>query len=692
MHMKKDKILEFTLLQVYVLLGSFGILLSFADAFYISYNRNVFYFGTVFCTAATTLLYGVKKYKIFAAVAAGVFGNVILSLVRGKEVRKGVQLVINTVLAHVEAYLSGSKPAGSAAAGSYETGLLFFLIIAGTIVAYGIVCVKRAGYTIAVMGAGIAIPFLVGMIPDNVPLVCMVVVILGAAFSKMGGAENKSAYKAGLLGIAVGFLACVIGAFVIQQPLEKTFEKDKAMQEKITSFWWEKITEFSEKDKGKGGVNNGELGRISEFEEDNSEHLEVKAGRKPESRIYLQGYTGTEYTGQKWKSDVRNLSYNMISETVSSRYSMTVTNVSANPAYEYLPYVREYEKLDIQFPADMVEEEADYERFISDEYTKVPRNIREAFRGELAEKVTGTDVNTVIGQVGNMLDEQTSYSKSPGKTPVGKDFAEYFYFENEKGYCSHYATVATLLFRMKSIPARYVAGYVVEPDEFRRHSDGGYEASVTGESAHAWAEIYLSGIGWVPAETTPGYRSKMVAEEQRVEKQTEERQTEERQMEQTQDKEPMAEEKAEKPPVRKADREKQDISEGAKTPKEDRKNIWGYVVAAVAVLGMAGALTMRKRLAHKGQSNMEQKSYNARIRKLFYQTFKKLLAEKTVSEDVALDTVFIDKICENYKEISREEIEKMMDIVYYANFGKEDIGRADYQYARRILLLLEKIK
>ena len=62
------------------------------------------------------------------------------------------------------------------------------------------------------------------------------------------------------------------------------------------------------------------------------------------------------------------------------------------------------------------------------------------------------------------------------------------------------------MLRMKGIPARYVAGYAVLPSAFKlRTKRVRYEAVVTGASAHAWAEAYVQGCGWIPVETTPGY-------------------------------------------------------------------------------------------------------------------------------------------------------------------------------------------
>ena len=48
-----------------------------------------------------------------------------------------------------------------------------------------------------------------------------------------------------------------------------------------------------------------------------------------------------------------------------------------------------------------------------------------------------------MDEIAQVLDGQAEYSLEPGKTPVGEDVAEYFYFKNKKGYCEHFATVAT---------------------------------------------------------------------------------------------------------------------------------------------------------------------------------------------------------------------------------------------------------
>ena len=61
------------------------------------------------------------------------------------------------------------------------------------------------------------------------------------------------------------------------------------------------------------------------------------------------------------------------------------------------------------------------------------------------------------------------------------------------------------MLRMAGIPARYVTGYVIWPDDFKADSaSDGYMADVTGYRGHAWVEVYNASQGiWVPVDMTP---------------------------------------------------------------------------------------------------------------------------------------------------------------------------------------------
>ena len=94
------------------------------------------------------------------------------------------------------------------------------------------------------------------------------------------------------------------------------------------------------------------------------------------------------------------------------------------------------------------------------------------------------------------LKRSGEYTLMPEYVPEGKDFVSYFVLEDMRGYCLYYASAMTLMARMAGLPARYVEGYLVKPE-----GDG--TATVTGEDAHAWCEVYLKGFGWVTFDATP---------------------------------------------------------------------------------------------------------------------------------------------------------------------------------------------
>ena len=56
---------------------------------------------------------------------------------------------------------------------------------------------------------------------------------------------------------------------------------------------------------------------------------------------------------------------------------------------------------------------------------------------------------------------------------------------------------------MYGIPARYVTGYVVQPEDFTKKNSTTFTCNVKDTSAHAWTEIYIGNGIWVPVEVTP---------------------------------------------------------------------------------------------------------------------------------------------------------------------------------------------
>lgn len=95
-----------------------------------------------------------------------------------------------------------------------------------------------------------------------------------------------------------------------------------------------------------------------------------------------------------------------------------------------------------------------------------------------------------------------TYTRRPGKLPEQvtdeSSYLEYFLLESRQGYCSYFATTFVLLARAEGIPARYVEGFCVPVNEDKY-------MTVYSNMAHAWPEVYIDGVGWIPFEPTPGY-------------------------------------------------------------------------------------------------------------------------------------------------------------------------------------------
>lgn len=92
-------------------------------------------------------------------------------------------------------------------------------------------------------------------------------------------------------------------------------------------------------------------------------------------------------------------------------------------------------------------------------------------------------------------DERFFYTLEP--PPLGEDRVDDFLFRTRSGFCEHYASTFVFLMRAAGVPARVVAGY-----------QGG-EPSPLGDywlvrqlDAHAWAEVWIPGRGWITVDPT----------------------------------------------------------------------------------------------------------------------------------------------------------------------------------------------
>jgi len=146
-----------------------------------------------------------------------------------------------------------------------------------------------------------------------------------------------------------------------------------------------------------------------------------------------------------------------------------------------------------------------YNEYVNKVYLSVPEGLKEL--ENFASRILSND-NTSLQcmSVKNAICRDTVYSQNLKDLPSGKDYIEYFLFEQKKGYCEHYATAGTILLRYKGIPARYVSGYSISPSEFRiEHDSSGSQkcvAYVRDYNAHAWTEVYKKDLGWFPFDMT----------------------------------------------------------------------------------------------------------------------------------------------------------------------------------------------
>lgn len=374
---------------------------------------------------------------------------------------------------------------------------------------------------------------------------------------------NEPAWKTIFaLPILLGVLM-MVGTLFIQTPQKDTSSSkiEKALTNQLTDMRY-----FN----GQSPIlSDGNLLRVSAFQP--TEATALKIVMELPIPLYLKGFIGEHYVDSSWQQVDSFLSKPLLDALKSEQFTssqqiylaakaglgeqtisnMTVQNINASSRYFYTPYelvelkadslkTAEYEILEStklfgertyqlsymentinNYPkiakslyalkdAPYLNYESYYNNYVYEQFLQLPEETKAHLLNHLGEDFTQIEqlsyekaIKIVSGSVESLI--QYNEDVEQGQAT---DFLLSLLEETREGYSIHYATVGTLLFRTLGIPARYVEGYIVTPKDIvdlKSYS----EIDIPNKNAHAWTEIYIDMVGWVPIELTPPYKTVM---------------------------------------------------------------------------------------------------------------------------------------------------------------------------------------
>lgn len=259
--------------------------------------------------------------------------------------------------------------------------------------------------------------------------------------------------------------------------------------------------------------------------------VEFQGARPPSSQLYWRGLVLTHFDGQRWIQD-ETLSESRVRVTSEAAFPEWVSSAAGGASVKYRITLEATDQpwlfalalpnsatkgVALTRDARLVYSKPVYERLTYDVESWPGKNIdaqelRPWMRNiSLQLPVNGNPQARAMARrwlnssaspekyVRNVLDwfrqERFFYTLQP--PALGEDRIDDFLFRTRKGFCEHYASSFVFLMRAAGIPARVVVGY-----------QGGEQSPLADYwlvrqlDAHAWAEIWLPGSGWVSVDPT----------------------------------------------------------------------------------------------------------------------------------------------------------------------------------------------
>lgn len=392
-------------------------------------------------------------------------------------------------------------------------------------------------------------------------------------------------------------------------------------------------------------------------------------------------------------------------ELNNSAVELTVTNLNANPAYTYVPYnafLNDYyevtagdgavagqtmvEDVFSFYPVEALKEgltawqekedahgvldsiEVSYENYVKNVYLQVPESGFEELAAQCQE-YADSEPEEICDFVAQTLTEQCQFSAEIDNPPEGEDFVEWFLYHEKKGYSTHFAAAATLMLRYCGLPARYVVGYAIPESIFMPQTDGSYVAVAEDDNAHAWAEVYLSGIGWIPVETTPGYVSRLTMNDNSSDEQNVDY-AEDEQM------------------------ETETAPEGDESAEEEQTDNSGLLRAVILVVSFMAAVALlvsiRRIFLLRRRLGKTRKGTTENLKWVYRSLYRMLCDYGDGAVPVCSDVNFARGLSFAYPVVSQEECAALAQSVLHACYGEGGAQKAELLAARSIYRRLAK--
>lgn len=393
--------------------------------------------------------------------------------------------------------------------------------------------------------------------PDY-PWLILCVMGIGAQVVLTGYRDDaRAGVCAAVLGCAVTAAVMIPVYFlllpVMDEKYEQALEERIELNRRINEEWIPRVKEaFSSFGFERRVGVTGSLGRNGGTLFTSRDLYRVTLDAAPKSAVYLRGFVGADYAGDEWKAEkdsaltgyYRGMGWDLPEDgrsLVNLTYEafdggtpglVRVEELAGAGRYSLYPYgaklTEEYRvhwdgtadrrgrvgefsycapsgRRAGRFTPGQAAEELRYRSYVYDSFCDYPAESLPELTAFLADADFGRgSLYESLTDVYVFLRLQAVYDLEAADPPGGEDFVEHFLFDSKRGYCAHFASAAVLMLRYLGVPARYVTGYSVSADAFSKDEEGMYTAVVTDMQAHAWAEVYLDGTGWIPMEMTPG--------------------------------------------------------------------------------------------------------------------------------------------------------------------------------------------